>query len=71
MITCPVCGEKSNVIESKGDGAEWIRIRKCIKCGYKFYTREQEIEDQEEGYLVFREFANQHASKYRKRKKKV
>ena len=71
MITCPVCGEKANTVESTGDGAEWIRVRKCTKCGYKFYTRECEIEDQKEGYFIYRDYANRHQkTKKQKRGKK-
>lgn len=43
-MTCPVCGSsKIYVIQTIQADCETVhRIRKCMDCGYKFYTSEEE-----------------------------
>ncbi len=42
-MTCPVCGEKAGVIDVVSEIDCTYRRRKCVKCGYSFYTEEVEI----------------------------
>lgn len=46
-MTCPVCGEKTIVINCAGDCECVYRRRKCVECGHKFTTTEQESNDTE------------------------
>jgi len=39
-MTCPVCGEKTSVAETKNLGDHVIRRRRCTVCDYDFYTEE-------------------------------
>ena len=68
MITCRICGEKAAVIEARGNGVEWIRIRQC-KCGHRFYTCEQEI-DPHDGDALFKTHQREHYDRCRKRRQK-
>ena len=44
-MTCPVCGEKTTVINSASDCECVYRRRKCVVCGHRFTTTEQESND--------------------------
>ena len=39
-MTCPICGEKTAVLETRADTDCIRRRRKCIKCQYTFVTIE-------------------------------
>lgn len=39
-MTCPICGEKTKVLESKADVDSIERRRECLSCGYRFSTLE-------------------------------
>lgn len=41
-MTCPVCGEKTRIKDTRGFIDHVIRIRKCCSCGYVFRTVETE-----------------------------
>ena len=41
-MTCPVCGEKTKIKDSRGYIDHVIRLRKCCSCGYTFRTIETE-----------------------------
>ena len=44
-MTCPVCGGKTQVYDSRTPyGDEVWRRRQCVDCGYKFTTVEHEID---------------------------
>lgn len=40
FLLCPVCGEKTEVLDSRSDCESVKRKRKCLECGYRFYTVE-------------------------------
>jgi transcriptional regulator NrdR family protein len=44
-MTCPVCGEKSLVKDSRGDCEVTYRKRVCVECEHIFYTVEREERD--------------------------
>lgn len=48
-MTCPVCAEKTTVVNSAADCECVYRRRKCNTCGYAFITTEQESDD---GYIL-------------------
>lgn len=39
-MTCPVCGEKTKVLETRADTDCIRRRRECIQCQYTFITIE-------------------------------
>lgn len=39
-MKCPLCKEKTTVIESRAGNGKRYRCRRCKKCGYVFYTEE-------------------------------
>ena len=41
-MTCPVCGEKTQIKDSRGYIDHVVRLRKCRSCGYTFRTIETE-----------------------------
>ena len=43
-MTCPICGGKTAVIDTRGNIDHVIRRRKCIECEYTFRTTEMETE---------------------------
>ena len=47
-MTCPVCGERSKVVDNVDCVDEYYRKRKCTSCGYTFYTVEYETDYNEE-----------------------
>ena len=40
FLLCPVCGGKTEVLDSRSDCESVKRKRKCLECGYRFYTVE-------------------------------
>lgn len=51
-MNCPICGGKSQVVESKADCETVVRIRRCVECKHRFYTTELELDS---SYADFRE----------------
>ena len=49
-MTCPVCGGKTKVIDSKSDCESIHRKKRCDDCGHIFYTAEYEAESSERFY---------------------
>lgn len=47
-MTCPVCGGKNRVIDSRSDVEVVYRKRLCLECGHTFYTAEVETEYSED-----------------------
>lgn len=43
-MTCPVCGGKTHIINSRSDGETVRRRRECKDCGRRFTTREIDID---------------------------
>jgi transcriptional regulator NrdR family protein len=43
-MTCPICGEKSKVVNVATDVEEVVRMRKCKVCNHLFYTAERDID---------------------------
>lgn len=43
-MLCPVCGGKTAVIDSRGQGDEVIRRRKCRECEHRFTTIEIDLD---------------------------
>lgn len=41
-MTCPVCGGKTTVVCTRADCEGVYRRRKCLMCGYHFFTSEVE-----------------------------
>ena len=41
-MTCPVCGGKTKVVDSRVEVDNVLRRRNCIECGYRIYTEEIE-----------------------------
>lgn len=39
-MTCPVCGGKTCITDSRSDGETVRRRRKCRECGHRFTTEE-------------------------------
>ena len=40
FLFCPVCGGKTRVVDSRPDCESVKRKRKCLECGYRFFTVE-------------------------------
>ena len=58
-MTCPVCGEKTTVTESRDFGDHVIRRRKCLACSYVFCTEEVDSESVEAELSEFHKNYNQ------------
>lgn len=44
-MTCPICGGKTRVVDSRQPDVETVRRRReCLECGYRFNTEERETE---------------------------
>lgn len=43
-MTCPVCGGKTAVKDSYAECDVVYRERRCVECGYRFTTAEEEKE---------------------------
>ena len=41
-MTCPMCEGKTTVVYTLPDADSVIRKRKCLECGYMFFTSEVE-----------------------------
>ena len=52
-MTCPVCGEKSLVTDSRGDCEVTYRKRVCVDCKHVFYTEERELRETNDDYKEF------------------
>lgn len=52
-MTCPVCGEKSLVKDSRGDCEVIYRKRVCVECEHVFYTEERELRETKDDYKEF------------------
>lgn len=44
-MNCPVCGEKTTVLDCAAECDCVYRRRKCVVCEYRFTTTEQESND--------------------------
>lgn len=55
-MTCPKCGERTTVIDSKADCEAVHRRRKCRVCGYVFFTVEMEAKSSLEFYELSNEY---------------
>lgn len=44
-MECPECGKNTKVLESRKYAGGVYRRRKCIECGFMFWTEEIEMED--------------------------
>lgn len=45
QMNCPECEGKTKVTISKKVEMVVARKRECTKCGYSFYTQEEEVEE--------------------------
>ncbi len=43
-MTCPVCGGKSNVINTLDESDIIFRQRQCKECKYRWYTQETDFD---------------------------
>lgn len=43
MMRCPVCGEKTRVVDNVTTPTDVLRKRKCEACGFAFRTLEFEL----------------------------
>lgn len=43
-MICPICGEKTKVIDSRSECDCVKRRRECLGCGYRFSTEEIEVD---------------------------
>lgn len=53
-MNCKVCGTRTQVFNTRGDGIRIVRQRFCPNCGMTIYSEEHEI-DEEEGMSFLRE----------------
>ena len=44
-MNCPECDSKTRVRDSRRVEMVVARKRECIKCGYSFYTQEEEVDE--------------------------
>lgn len=65
-MICPLCDSNTRVIDSHKIIDHVVRVRKCEKCDYRFYTEEVEIKDE----IAKREIYDNHNEYRRKRLKK-
>lgn len=49
-MTCPVCGGRTAVVDSRADCEQVVRRRKCENCGRAIYTSELESEEAKEDF---------------------
>lgn len=68
-MVCSKCGHFTSVLEIRHNRHENLncRIRKCISCGYKFYTTEQEVEFNDTIKKAFSDYRNGYGRKRNKR----
>jgi transcriptional regulator NrdR family protein len=45
QMNCPECDGKTRVRDSRRVEMVVARKRECIKCGYSFYTQEEEVDE--------------------------
>lgn len=46
-MTCPVCGGRTKITNSRGDVESVRRRRECRECGHRFTTMEMEVDLQQ------------------------
>lgn len=51
-MTCPICGDKTHVIDSASDTEQIYRRRECVSCKHRFYTVESECINREAEYKL-------------------
>lgn len=56
-MTCPICGGKTLVVDSRPDIDNIRRVRKCQECGHRFPT----VEIDEDLYNKLKEGQKHHA----------
>lgn len=49
-MNCPICGCKTEIVDTRYDCESVHRVRKCVECGHRFYTAEYESNDNGEEY---------------------
>jgi transcriptional regulator NrdR family protein len=54
-MTCPVCGGKNHVVDTRQDIDAVYRKRICKECGHEFFTVEFETESTDEFKRLARE----------------
>lgn len=42
-MTCPVCGGKTHIVDSRSDGETVRRRRECLECKHRFTTKEIDV----------------------------
>ena len=65
-MTCPVCGEKTAVVDTVKDIDMVYRRRKCKGCDYYFFTTEEETDESE----YFNRLKQEEIKRSKERKKK-
>ena len=70
-MNCPKCGEKSKVSEAIKENNTVYRLKKCLVCGLRFYTKvvSSEAECGRDEFLISRRKKEREA--YRKKCMKV
>ena len=43
-MTCPLCGGKTHITDSRSDGETVRRRRECLECKHRFTTKEIDID---------------------------
>jgi transcriptional repressor NrdR len=43
-MTCPVCGGQTRITDSRAQPDVVRRRRECLECGYRFTTKELEVD---------------------------
>ena len=66
-MNCPICGEKSKVIDCKADCESVQRKRKCTVCANIFYTEEYEVDSGDR----FRELKAQAMNEYNAKRRRL
>lgn len=62
-MTCPVCGGRSIVTDSRSDCEGVYRRRKCVECEHNFYTSEYESDSSSYNRIMYNK---KHNKKYNK-----
>ena len=66
-MTCPVCGEKTTVSETRNFGDHVVRRRKCLSCARIFFTEEADSKIAEAEYLRYHDNRRESLRKERRR----
>lgn len=67
-MLCPNCGGEVSVLETINQHKDTLRSRKCEVCGFKFYTKESVV-PQDDAKSVFDEWRRERVRKSRAKKK--